>query len=88
MSRLSCLIVCLFLACGALAADEPRAEFTAKSADYEAAFGEASAAIKQIVLDESFDVVGVADFTDLAGQPLQIGRLYAEEFATRLVGPR
>ncbi len=88
MSRLSCLFVCLFLACGALAADEPRAEFTAKSADYEAAFGEASAAIKQIILDESFDVVGVADFTDLAGQPLQIGRLYAEEFATRLVGPR
>lgn len=88
MSRLSCLIACLFIACGALAAEEPRAEFTAKSSDYEAAFGEASAAIKQIILDESFDVVGVADFTDLAGQPLQIGRLYAEEFATRLVGPR
>jgi hypothetical protein len=63
-------------------------EFTAKASDYETPFTEASAAIKQIILDEGFAVVGVADFTDLAGQPLQIGRLYAEEFATRLVGPR
>ena len=82
------LIASLVLGSAALAADEPRAEFTAKAGDYDAPFGEASAAIKQIVLDEGFEVVGVADFTDLAGQPLQIGRLYAEEFATRLVGPR
>lgn len=88
LSRSTCLIACCVLAFAALAADEPRAEFTAKAGDYDAPFGEASAAIKQIILDEGFEVVGVADFTDLAGQPLQIGRLYAEEFATRLVGPR
>jgi hypothetical protein len=87
---LNLLLFVTFLVLGAPApaSEAPAGEFTAKAADYDAPFGEASAAIKQIILDEGFEVVGVADFTDLAGQPLQIGRLYAEEFATRLVGPR
>ena len=53
LSRSTCLIACCVLGFAALAADEPRAEFTAKAGDYDAPFGEASAAIKQIILELS-----------------------------------
>jgi len=79
----------LVLASSVAAAGEGgKAEFRAQSKDYVGAFSDAAASLKELIQAEKVKVVAVAEFTDINGEPLYIGRLFAEEFSSMMVGPR
>jgi len=82
-----CVLLTL-LAGGATAGEVSRAEFIAETKVYLVPFNDASAKIKALIATSEFKVVAVANFTDMNGQPLHVGRIYAEEMSTLLVGQR
>lgn len=72
----------------ASAGDVSRAEFLAETKAYLPPFTAAAEKIKALIAAEEFEVVAVAEFTDMQGQPLHVGRIYAEEISALLVGSR
>ena len=76
------------LAGAAHAGEVSRAEFLADSKVYLVPFGDAANKIKALIGTEKYKVVAVANFTDMSGAPLHVGRIYAEEMSTLMVGPR
>ena len=68
------------------AADVSRAEFFAETKAYVPPFTAAAEKIKALIAAEEYEVVAVAEFTDMQGQPLHVGRIYAEEISALLVG--
>lgn len=72
----------------AAAGEVSRAEFFAPTEVYLAQFTEAAAQLKALVAADGYQVVAVTGFTDMEGRALHVGRIYAEEVTTLLVGPR
>lgn len=68
------------------AGDVSRAEFIAETKAYLPPFTAAAEKVKALITAEEFEVVAVAEFTDMQGQPLHVGRIYSEEISALLVG--
>lgn len=81
-------LVLVALAGPAGAGDVSRAEFFADTKVYLGPFGDAATKLKALIAADEYQVVAVANFTDMSGAPLHVGRIYAEEISTLLVGPR
>jgi TolB-like protein len=79
-------VAALTWAPAAPAADVSRAEFFADTKAYLPPFTAAAEKIKALIAAEEYEVVAVAEFTDMQGQPLHVGRIYAEEISALLVG--
>lgn len=62
-----------------------KAEFFAESAAYTAPLQNAATELQALVQAEKLKVVAVAEFTDMTGGTLHVGRIFAEELSTLLV---
>lgn len=69
-----------------VAGEVSRAEFLAETKVYVPPFTVAAEKIKALIAAEEFELVAVAEFTDMQNQPLHVGRIYAEEISALLVG--
>jgi len=69
----------------AAAAEGSKPEFVAPTKDYTDLFQAAASDLQEVILAEKFGVVAVAEFTDLTGGNLHVGRIFAEELSTMLV---
>jgi hypothetical protein len=85
-SRTRSLLVALFaLPLAAAGAENNKPEFVSQTKDYTDQFQAAASDLQEMILAEKFGVVAVAEFTDLTGGDLHIGRIFAEELSTMLV---
>jgi TolB-like protein len=88
-ARPSCALLLPFLAglwpsAGAAAA----LEFDAEPAAYSSELDAAAESLRTLIAAEDVEAVAIAEFSDLTGEGLHLGRLLAEELASRLVPPR
>lgn len=81
----SAALLALALAAGAGAGEISKSEFFAQSADYLGPLQNAATEVQALVQAEKIKVVAVAEFTDMTGGRLHVGRIYAEELSTLLV---
>lgn len=65
-----------------------KAEFQAQPSDYLDTFKAAADELHALFQAERHGVVAVAEFTDMTGNELYIGKLFAEELSTLLLAPR
>ena len=77
------LLLALPLAAGAAESTKP--EFVAQTKDYTDLFQSAASDLQEMILADKFGVVAIAEFTDLTGGDLYVGRIFAEELSTMLV---